>query len=75
MAAAVGVAAKTIERELNVLSDIVRYVGLRRAATGKSLLIETTFLPYHRRINGGRNRLISYFTMIFLPRCIYIVPG
>ena len=30
MAAAVGVAAKTIERELNVLSDIVRYVGSKK---------------------------------------------
>ncbi len=31
MAAAVGVAAKTIERELNVLSDIVRYVGSKKS--------------------------------------------
>ncbi len=31
MATAIGVATKTIERELTVLSDIVRYVGSKKS--------------------------------------------
>lgn len=36
IAVAIGVATKTIERELATLSNIVRYVGSKKVATGKS---------------------------------------